>query len=92
MKKNYLKITGTLNFIGDLVHIPRKGNDLYKRVLTITTPDNQKLFPELRNNRLSLIDDLSVGDYVEIEFSFEGSEKNDKRYNNIFIFNIKEAM
>lgn len=88
MKKKYLTISGTLEKIGELIHIPRRTNDLYKRVLTIITPDNQKLFPELRNNKLSILDTLNEGDFVTIEFSFEGSEKNDKRYNNIFIYSI----
>lgn len=89
MRKDYLKIKGVITEIGDLVHIQRTGiPDLYKRVLTIETIDEQVLYPEVRNGKLKLLDDLYENSTVEIEFSFEGSEKNDKRYNNIYINNI----
>ena len=89
MRKDFLKIKGIVTKIGDLVHIERKGvSDLYKRVLTLETIDEQVLYPEIRNNKLSMLEDIPEQSVVEIEFSFEGSEKNDKRYNNIYINNI----
>jgi len=89
MRKEYLKIKGVITEIGDLVHIQRTGiPDLYKRVLTIETIDEQVLYPEVRNAKLKLLDNLYENSTVEIEFSFEGSEKNGKRYNNIYINNI----
>jgi hypothetical protein len=88
MKKQYFTISGTLEHIGDLVQLPRRNKDLYKRVLTIVSPDNQKLFPELRNHNLAALEHIAIGDFITIEFSFEGSEKNGKRYNNIFIYSI----
>lgn len=92
--KKFFKLTGIITSFGELVHIPRKGNyDLYKRVLTIQTEDNQILFPEIRNNKLRNLDRqmIQVNDRVEIEYSFEGSEKNGKRYNNIYINSIKKV-
>lgn len=89
MKKEYLKIKGVITEIGELVHIQRNGiPDLYKRVLTVETIDEQVLYPELRNGKLQLLDNIDEGCVVNIEFSFEGSEKNNKRYNNIYINNL----
>ena len=89
MKKEYLKIKGVITEIGDLVHIQREGiPDLYKKVLTLETIDEQILYPEVRNAKLKLLENIYKNSTVEIEFSFEGSEKNGKRYNNIYINNI----
>jgi len=89
MKKDYLKIKGVITEIGELVHIQREGiPDLYKRVLTLETNDEQVLYPEVRNVKLKMLDNLYENSVVEIEFSFEGSEKNGKRYNNIYVNNI----
>lgn len=92
MNKNYFKLEGKVCEVGELVHIQRKGiPDLYKRVLTIETADGQKLYPELRNQKLKLLDkeQIDVHSLISIEYSFEGSEKNGKRYNNIYINSIK---
>lgn len=89
MIKDYLNIKGEITQIGELVHIERKGaTDLYKKVLTVETLDGQVLYPEVRNNKLKLLEDIYEGAAVKIEFSFEGSEKNGKRYNNIYVNNI----
>lgn len=89
MKKDYLYIKGVITEIGDLVHIEREGiPDLYKRVLTLETIDGQVLYPEVRNAKLKLLDNVYKNSTIEMEFSFEGSEKNGKRYNNIYANNI----
>ena len=93
MIRDYIKLKGTIHFIGELVHIPRKKfADLYKKVLTFETHDGQVLFPEIRNKKIHLLedDDITVGSTVEITVSFQGSEKNGKRYNNIFIKTISK--
>lgn len=92
VEKNYLDIKGTVHAIGELVHIKREGiPDLYKKVLTVETPDGQVLFPELRNGKLKMLEteNISEGSTVAIQYLFQGSEKNGKRYNNIYIFSIK---
>lgn len=91
-EKNYLDIKGTVHLIGELVHIKREGiPDLYKKVLTVETPDGQVLYPELRNGKLKMLEteNITQGATVEIKYLFQGSEKNGKRYNNIYIFSIK---
>ncbi len=94
MKKEYFKLKGVVTEIGELVHIQRTNiPDLYKRVLVVETIDGQKLYPELRNAKLKLLDreQINEGSTVEIEYSFEGSEKNGKRYNNIYLNSIKRV-
>jgi hypothetical protein len=86
MQKDFLTIKGVITEIGELVHISRQGiPDLYKKVLTVETIDGQILYPEVRNGKLKLLDDVYENSTVKIEFSFEGSEKNGKRYNNIYV-------
>jgi hypothetical protein len=75
--------------IGELLIYQREGKDtLYKKMLVVRTKDGQKFFPEIRNKKISLLDGINVGDNVDLQFTFEGSEKNDKRYNNVYINNI----
>lgn len=89
MKKEYLRIIGVVTEIGELTHIQRSGiPDINKVVLTVETIDGQILYPELRNKKLQLLENIEEGCVVNIEFSFEGSEKNNKRYNNIYINNL----
>lgn len=91
MDISYFKLKAKVQLISDLVHIERKTKpDLYKRVITLETSDGQILFPEIRNNRLKLLEreNITVGSNVEVEYSFQGSEKNGKIYNNIYINSI----
>lgn len=93
MKKEIFILRGTITFIGPILHIPRENvPDIYKRVLTIELSDGQILFPELRNQRVRLLDQeqLKAGNFVELGYTFEGSQKNGKRYNNIYINSIKK--
>jgi len=93
VEKSYFNLKGTVHVVGDLVHIKRDGiPDLYKRVLTVETPDGQILFPELRNGKLKMLEERGItqGSTVEIEFLFQGSEKSGKRYNNIYIYSINK--
>lgn len=93
MEKTYYKLKATVQLIGDLIHIERSDKfDLFKKVLTLETPDRQVLYPELWNNKLKILErqNITVGCAVEIEYCFHGSEKNGKIYNNIFIHRINK--
>jgi len=93
MRKEVFMLRGTVTFIGEITHIPRTNvPDLYKIILTIELPDGQKLFPEVRNQKLNIIEreQIKVKDFVELGYTFEGSEKNGKRYNNIYVNSIKK--
>lgn len=94
MNKITHKITGTITYIGDTITIDRSSKNipnLDKKIIKIETQDGQVLFPELRNKKIPLFESMYLreGDLVDIEVSFQGSEKNGKRYNNIFINEIK---
>lgn len=81
----------TIHYISELMVIPRENNvDLKKVELTVETDDGQVFFPELRYNKIHFIKklDLKPKDRVKLVFTFQGSEKGDKKYNNIYIVGI----
>jgi len=93
MIKEIFTLRGKVTNLGNLIHIPRKGiPDLFKRVLTVELLDGQVLYPEVRNQRLKLLDKEKIEEdcLVELGYTFEGSEKNGKRYNNIYVNSIKK--
>lgn len=93
MDKNYITLTGTVTEIGEEVVIFRSDkNNIKKRVLTIKTSDNQVLFPEIRWDKIDYLicNEIEEGSTVEISFTFEGSEKNGKKYDNIRINTINK--
>lgn len=67
---------------------------LKKRVLKVRTVDNQIFFPELRNRLIDSfeIQDIREEDTVSIKFCFQGSEKNGKQYNNVYIKSISRVI
>ena len=88
-KKVYFKLVAEITAIGELVHIKREGlSDIYKKVVTLVTSDGQKLYPEIRNKKLTQLNVLNIHDIVDLEYTFEGSQKGDKLYNNIYINKI----
>ena len=79
--------------ISELINIERKDNrDMKKIMVTLETRDGQILFAELRNNKIELMNKvrLAVKDKVTVFFTFQGSQKKDKKYNNIYIVDIKK--
>jgi len=90
MQKNYTTFTGNIHSLTDTISIKRASKkDFFKRIIGLKTEDNQLMFIEARNSKLALLENVSLNDYVTVEVSFEGSEKNDKQYNNIFLYNLK---
>ena len=90
--ENKFKLTATVDEIGELVQIRRTHKpDLFKVVLTLRTDDMQILYPEIRNTGLKILEreGIVVGSKVEVEFTFQGTEKNEKKYNNILIQSIR---
>lgn len=88
-----LVLTAEVKQIDELIQIRRTTKpDMYKRVLTLETSDGQILFPEIRNNTLKVLDREGIieGTIVEVQISFQGSEKGGNKYNNILIQNIKK--
>lgn len=60
-----------------------KKSPFTKRMISLETHDGQKLFCELR--KMELLQGINIDDVVNVKISFAGSEKNGKKYNNIFI-------
>lgn len=85
-------LTGIVEEIGGLVQLNRKkdGKDIYKKVLTIKEADGQLSYIDVLNQRIKSIEDQNIeeGDIVEIEYSFKGSERDGKKFNNIFCNSI----
>ena len=95
MGKTTTKIVGTLQLIGLREEIERKtAPTLLKKVLTIELDDGQVLYPELRNSKINLLEEegINLRDRVYLEVSFHGSEKNSKKYNNIYINSIQKGV
>ena len=93
MDNNFI-LTGTVLEISDMVQIRRTTKpDIFKKMVTIKLEDNQKVFCEIRNACLKELDreGIEFGVFVEINYIFEGSEKDNKRYNNIIIKSIKRV-
>ena len=59
-----------------------------KVVLSLQTVDDQILYVEVRNKRIAYLEEIPVGSIVNVEVIFAGSEKNNKRYNNILVTKI----
>lgn len=85
-------LQGTVTEIGDMVQIRRTTKpDIYKKILAVETMDNQKVYMEIRNTGIKELEreGIDEGSLVEIEYLFEGSEKDGKKYNNVVIKNIR---
>ena len=90
--ENKFLLKGTVTEIGNMVQIRRTTKpDIYKKVLTLVTEDDQKVFMEVRNTGIKELEREGVIEFskVVVEFMFEGSEKEDKKYNNVIIKSIK---
>ena len=92
--ENKFLLKGIVTEIGDMVQIRRTTKpDIYKKMITITTEDEQKVFMEVRNTGIKELEREGIKEFsrVDVEFIFEGSEKEDKKYNNVIIKSIKLA-
>ena len=73
--------------IGQLMEFNRENKSSFvKRNLTLRTMSDKLIFSEIR--KMDLLNGIAQGDVVEVAMSFSGSQKGEKKYNNIFINNI----
>lgn len=89
---NLFKTIATVEEIGEIIQIRRTSKpNLFKRVVTLKTDDLQIFYPEIRNLGLKILEreGIEIGSKVEVEFTFQGTEKDGKKYNNILIQNIR---
>lgn len=82
--------------IGPLEQIRRvnKG-DIFKQTIDFEHPESdQKLYCEIRNSGLKVLDreGIEIGSIVDITIEFQGSEKFDRKYNNLIITDIKLSL
>lgn len=91
-EQNEFTLTGFIEEIGEIQQIRRTTKpDLLKRTISIVTEDGQKVFMEIRNSYIKELqrEGVEKNSYVEVGYVFEGSERNDKKYNNIVLKRIK---
>ena len=75
--------------IDEPTHVPLKSNEdktMKTRLVSVATiEDDQLLFVQFRGESLRRLEDLCIkqGDIIEIGVYFHGSDKNNKKYNNI---------
>lgn len=65
--------------------------NLEKVILEVFSDDNQKVFFEVRDSCIKLLEheNIKVGDTVEVKYTFQGNKNGDIIYNNIVVTAIK---
>lgn len=91
--ENLFKVVGVVVSIGDLILMQNKvkKTTVYKKVLHLSFKDGrQSFYMDVVNSKLKDLElqNIDKGDTVSVEFSFRGSEKNGKKYNNIYCNSI----
>ena len=82
--RKLLYVTGKLSHIGPIEDFPgRKGQTFQKRVLGLDTEDGHIMFFQVRPKNFEQVQFFRVGMDVKVGVYFAGSEKEDKKYNNI---------
>lgn len=89
-KKHETKIA-EVRFISEPQYFRRnKKPDFTKVQIDLMTPDMQVFYAEVRNSNIRQLNNIFVGDIVEVDYIFAGSEKDGKKYNNIYVLNIRK--
>ena len=86
--RQYKKFVGTLEWVSELIKVPRGKRTFFKKTIEIITPDNQRFFAEVRDGNIDKLGLFECKDTVELQVSLQGSKKGDKRYNNIVVHSI----
>jgi single-strand DNA-binding protein len=82
------KLTGEMKLIMDMQTFP---SGFSKREFVVTTPDDrfpQDIKLEMVKDKCALLDGISVGQEVEVDFDLRGNEYNDKYYVNLTAWQI----
>lgn len=92
-KKSLTYLTGYFDSMTPIETIEHEGRKKRRSVVTVVTEDEQKLFLEVREAVINKIEKLGIinGDAVEIGFVFLGSQKGERRFNNLFLNFINYA-
>lgn len=92
MNENDFTLEGFVTDISPIQQIRRTTKpDLIKRTVTIVTESGQKVFMEIRNAFIKELqrEGIEKNSFVEVDYTFEGSEKSGNKYNNIVMKKIK---
>lgn len=89
-KINY--INGYITYISPEIEVRNVGRPMYlKKMVTVVSNDGQKFFGEIRKNKLTLLETVNIGRELKIGYLFEGSERDNKKYNNIYIDTLENV-
>ena len=93
VKKALTYLVGYFEGMTPIEIIEHEGRKKRRSLVTIVTEDDQKLFLEIREAMLNKIQKLGIvyGDVVEIGFVFLGSQKGERKFNNLFLNSITYA-
>lgn len=93
MEKRKLNfMTGYITYISPEIEVNNVGRPMYlKRMVTVVSNDGQKFFGEIRKNKLTLLDSINTRQELKIGYLFEGSERDNKKYNNIYIDTLENV-
>lgn len=84
MRDDNVSIVVGIVEIGPMLKFDRPGKASFvKRNVTLQTINDKLIFSEVR--KMEILDGFNEGDLVEVKLSFAGSQKGEKKYNNIFI-------
>lgn len=87
--KENINLMCKVEHIGEIQRFNRTNKAaFFKRMIDLSTHDGQLLYCEVR--KMQLLESIRIGDIIEIGISFAGSNKNGKKYNNIFINELKK--
>jgi DNA helicase TIP49 (TBP-interacting protein) len=92
-RKELTYLVGHFESMTPIEIIEHKDRKKRRSVVTIVTEDEQKLFLEIREAMINKISKLGIvnGDMVKIGFVFLGSEKGERKFNNLFLNSINYA-
>lgn len=88
MREDNVEIVVGIREIGPLLKFDRSAKSSFvKRNVTLQTITDKLIFAEVR--KMEILDGFNEGDLVVATLSFAGSQKGEKKYNNIFINELK---
>ena len=86
------ELAGTVKLIQDVETF--KNGSFRKRGIVVTVEDGkfpQDILLEFVQDKISLLDDVNIGDNVQITFDLRGREYNGRYYNNLQGWKLEKA-
>jgi|TARA_R110000765_G_scaffold44203_1_gene91806 hypothetical protein len=89
MKNNVFTVKGSIQSVGETREVGQKNTKVREFVVESTEDYTQLLKFELYAEKVSLGDDLSAGDQVNVFFSVRGRDWQGKVYNSLRAFKVE---